>query len=156
MNRNTKIAVGCGGGGCIGLILLVSLFGALIVTGIIPAPGLWDPGSSRNRNYNFNANRNSNYNSNLNSNSNTSNSSSTMSDDDKHRLLLAASLAQDSEMMQKVMRKLGFVTDTGGVSDDYADFIREHAVWAIRNGEFIKSVNSPEKARAYINAHIDD
>jgi hypothetical protein len=58
--------------------------------------------------------------------------------------------------MQRVIRKLGFITDTGGVSDDYAQFIREHAAWAIRNREFINSVNSPEKARAYINAHIDD
>lgn len=155
MTKNTIIALGCGGGGCLGLILLVILFAVLVVSGVIRAPGLYNPDRSSNDNYNYN--RNSNYNSNLNSNSNstTSSSSSTMSDDDKHRLLLAASLAQDSEMMQRVLRKLGFVTDSG-VSDDYAEFIREHAVWAIRNREFIRSVNSPELARTYINEHIDD
>jgi hypothetical protein len=157
MTRNTKIALGCGGGGCLGLIFLVILFVVLVVTGVIKAPGLYNP--DRSSNYNRNSNYNSNLNTNLandNSNSNSSNSSSTMSDDDKHRLLLAASLAQDSELMQRVIRKLGFITASGGVSDDYAEFIREHAVWAIRNREFIQSVNTPELARAYINAHIDD
>ena len=162
MNRNTKIALGCGGGGCFGLILLVILFVILVVTGVIKAPGLYNP--DRSSNYNYNTNRNSNYNSNLNSNengnsntnTNTSSSSSTLSDDDKHRLLLAASLANDTEMMQKVIRKLGFITASGTVSDDYAEFIKEHAAWAIRNRDFIASVNSPEKARAYIDAHIDD
>jgi hypothetical protein len=157
MTRNTKIALGCGGGGCLGLIFLVILFAVLVVTGVIKAPGLYNPDRSSNDNYNYN--RNSNYNSNLNRNSNsntTSSSSSTMSDDAKHRLLLAASQAQDSELMQKVIRKLGFVTDSGGVSDDYAEFIREHAAWAIRNREFIQSVSTPELARAYINEHLDD
>ena len=139
------------------MIFLVILFVVLVVTGVIKAPGLYNP--DRSSNYNRNSNYNSNLNTNLandNSNSNSSNSSSTMSDDDKHRLLLAASLAQDSELMQRVIRKLGFITASGGVSDDYAEFIREHAVWAIRNREFIQSVNTPELARAYINAHIDD
>jgi hypothetical protein len=155
MTRNTKIALGCGGGGCLGLILLVILSAVLIVTGVIKAPGIYSP---PDRNSNDNYNRNSNYNSNLNrnSNSNTSTSSSTMSDDAKHRLLLAASLAQDTEMMKKVMRKIGFVTDAGGVSEDYAQFVREHAVWAMRNREFIKSVSTPELARAYVNEHLDD
>jgi hypothetical protein len=149
-----KIALGCGGGGCLGLILLVIIFAVLVVSGVIKAPGLYSYGSNSNSDYN----RNSNFNSstNLNSNSNSSSSSSTMSEDDKHRLLLAASFANDPELMQKVIRKIGFITDTGAVSDDYAQFIREHAPWAIRNREFINSVNSPEKARAYINAHIDD
>ena len=69
--------------------------------------------------------------------------------------LLAASLANDPEMMQRVIRKLGFVTSSG-VSPDYGQFIQEHAEWAHRNQEFINSVNSEEKARAYLNAHIDD
>lgn len=153
MTRNTKIALGCGGGGCLGLILLVILVGVLIVAGIIKAPGIYDPGPDSN--YNHNYNRPSNYNSNLNrnSNSNTSTSPSTMSDDDKHKLLLAASATQDTELIQRVLRKLGFFNGTG---DDYAKFIQEHATWAIRNGDFYKTVNTPEKARAYVNAHIDD
>ncbi len=53
MNRNTKIALGCGGAGCLGLILLVILGVVLVVSGVVPAPGIYD------------ANRNSNYNSNV-------------------------------------------------------------------------------------------
>jgi hypothetical protein len=153
MTKNTKIALGCGGGGCLGLILLVILFAVLVVAGVIKAPGLYNPDRGSITNYNYN--RNSNYNSNLNrnANSNTSRSSSTMSDDDKHRLLLAASAANDPELMQRVIRKLGFFSGTG---DDYAKFIQEHATWAIRNREFYGTVNTPEKARAYVNAHIDD
>jgi hypothetical protein len=153
MTRNTKIALGCGGGGCLGLILLVIVCAVLVVTGVVRAPGLYNPGPNRNYNSNYNTNSNSNSNDNLNANS--PGSSSAMSDDDKHKLLMAASFANDSEMMQRVIRKLGFVTDAG-ISPGYAQFLQEHAEWAHRNQEFINSVNTPEKAMAYLNAHIDD
>ncbi len=38
----------------------------------------------------------------------------------------------------------------------YEQFIKEHFAWAMKNLEFIQSVNTPEKARAYVDAHIDD
>jgi hypothetical protein len=159
MTRNAKIALGCGGGGCLGLILLVVLVAVLIFTGVIKAPGIYSP-SDRNSHYNYNSNRNSNFNTNANTNDNSnsnssSDSSSTMSDDDKHKLLMAASFASDPVMMQRVMRKLGFITDSG-VAADYAQFLQEHAEWAHRNQAFINSVNTQESARAYLNAHIDD
>lgn len=155
MTRNTKIALGCGGAGCLGLIAVVIVAFVLGVAGYLTIPGV--SSYNRNSNYNLNTNGNSNINSNtnLNSNSNTSSSSSTMSDDDKHKLLQAAGMANDSEMMPKVLRKLGFITDTG-VSDDYAQFIKDHAEWAQRNIAFINSIRAPEAARAYVNAHIDD
>ena len=158
MTKNLKIALGCGGAGCLGLILLVIVGAVLIVTGVVRAPGLYDPNRNSNININVNSNSNSNTNTNTNDNlnSNSNSSSSSMSDDAKHRLLLAASLANDTEMMQKVIRKLGFITDAGRVSDDYPQFIKDHAAWAIRNQEFVRSVNSPELARAYVNEHIDD
>jgi hypothetical protein len=155
MNRNAKIALGCGGGGCLGLILLVVVFGVLVVTGVIKAPGLYAYNSNSNYNYNYNQNSNFNSNTNLNSNSNTSNSSSTMSDDDKHKLLQAAGRANDSELLQKALRKMGFITDTG-VSGDYAQFLEDHAAWGRRNAAFVRSVNSPAAARAYVNEHLND
>jgi hypothetical protein len=134
----------------------------LIVTGVVKAPGIYSPNSNSNdnSNYNYNSNSNnsnsgSNTNDNLNTNSDSSSSSSSMSEDDKHRLLLAASLANDTEMMSRVMRKLGFVTEAG-VSPNYAQFLQEHAEWAHQNQDFINSVNTPDKALAYLNAHIDD
>lgn len=151
MNRNQKIALGCGGGGCLGLILLVIVCAVLIVSGVVRAPGIYNP--DRNSNDNANYNRNSNVNENLNSNSSTS--SSSMSDDDKHKLFQAAGMTKDNELIQRVLRKLGFLTATG-VSDDYQKFVKDHFAWAIKNIKFVQSVNSAEKARAYVDEHIND
>lgn len=161
MNKNQKIAIGCGAAGCLGLILLVIVCVVLVVTGIVPAPGLYD--ANRNSNYNFNSNRNSNYNSNLdsntnddsNSNSSSSSSSSTMSNDDKHKLFQAAGMTKDSELIQRVLRKLGFLSDSG-MSDDYQQFVKDHFGWAMKNLKFVQSVNTAEKARAYVDEHIED
>jgi hypothetical protein len=116
------------------------------------------PGGSSNRNENFNANRNSNSNSNVNenSNSNSSPSSSSLSDDDKHKLFQAAGMTRDNDLIQKVLRKLGFLTATNTVSDDYAPFVKGHMEWATKNYRFVQSVNTVEKARAYVDEHIND
>jgi len=155
MTKNQKIALGCGGGGCLGLILLVILGAVLIVTGVIKAPGIYSPNSNSNININLNHNSNSNSNTNTNdnSNSNSSSSSSSMSDDDKHKLFQAAGITKDNDLILKVIRKLGFGNGTGS---DYSDFVKGHFAWAMKNIEFIQSVNTPDKARAYVDAHIDD
>ena len=160
MNKNAKIALGCGGAGCLGLILVVIVVAVLIVTGVVKAPGIYSPNS--NSNYNYNSNRNSNFNSNTNSNTNlnsnsnsdsdSSSSSLSMSEDDKHKLFQAAGITQDSPLILRVLSKIGFPNGSG----DYAQFIKDHAGWARDNVSFIQSVMTPEKARAYVDAHIDD
>lgn len=162
MNRNQKIAVGCGVAGCLGLILIVIVIVLLVVLGYVAIPGR----SSSNRNYNFNSNGNSNDNantntdsnsdSNSNANSDTTSSSSSLSDDDKHKLFQAAGITQDSALIQRVLRKLGFLTASGGISSDYEQFVKDHSSWALRNLSFVRSVLTPEKGRAYVEAHIDD
>jgi hypothetical protein len=154
MTRNQKIALGCGVTGCLGLILIVVVVIVLAAAGILALPGLGAPNSNDNSNINSSSNANDS-NSNENSDSNSSTSRSTMSDDDKHKLMQAAGITKDSALMQKVLRKLGFITDTG-ISADYPQFIKEHVTWASKNYEFIRSVNSPETARAYVDAHIND
>jgi hypothetical protein len=155
MDRNQKIAIGCGGAGCLGLIALVVICVVLFSTGYITMPG-----SSSNRNENFNAtNRNSNSSSNSNTNENSnsnSSSSSSLSDDDKHKLFQAAGMTRDNEIIQKVLHKLGFLTAQNTVSDDYAPFVKGHMDWATKNYGFIQSVNTAEKARAYVDAHMND
>jgi len=153
MTKNTKIALGCGGAGCLGLILAVILGAVLIGAGYIKAPGIYNA-SSNNRNYNFNynSNRNSNYNTN-DSNTNSSSSSSSMSDDDKHKLFQAAGATKDNQLILRVLDKIGFPNGTGA---GYADFMKEHIPWAMRNLEFMESVNTAAKGRAYVEAHIDD
>jgi hypothetical protein len=160
MTRNQKIALGCGGGGCLGLILLFILLGVLSTFGFLSLP--W---SSTNRNYNVNVNdnRNSNFNSNFNSNlnrnansnfnSDSSSSSSSMSSDDKHRLYQAAGMTKDSALMLRVINKIGL---GDGTSTSHEQFVKEHFAWAMNNMDFIQSVNTVETARAYVEEHIDD
>jgi hypothetical protein len=147
MTRNQKIAIGCGSLGCLGLIVL-------LVAGTVLYLNYGPSSSNYNRNYNANSSRNFNGNTNL--NSNTSTSSSSMANDDKHKLFQAAGMTKDNELIQAVIRKLGFITANGGLSDDYATFIKEHMRWALNNADFVRSVNTADKARAYVDAHIND
>jgi hypothetical protein len=156
MNRNQKIALGCGGGGCLGLILLVILGVVLIVTGVIKAPGLYSPSSNSNYNSNRNSNFNSSYNRNTNTNSNTSSSSSTMSEDGKHKLFQAAAASRDASLTRRVSEKLGLLKADGSPSEEYAPFFKDHISWIFKNTDFMQSINTPEKARAYVNEHIND
>lgn len=155
MTKNTKIALGCGGAGCLGLILIIIVGVVLVVTGVIKAPGIYSASRNSNYNYNYNSNRSSNLNSNanLNSNSNSSSSSSTMSNDDKHKLFQAAGATKDNPLILKVLAKIGFPNGTG---TGYAEFIKEHFPWAMKNLEFMQTVNTVEKGRAYVEAHLDD
>src|SRR5713101_8155217 len=157
MDRNQKIAIGCGAAGCLGLLAIVVVCVVLVMTGYISMPGR---GSRANENFNANTNSNSNSNSNSNANENTnsnsSSSSSSLSDDDKHKLFQAAGMTRDNELIQRVLHKLGFLTADNTVSDDYAPFVKGHMDWAKQNYRFIQSVMTPEKARAYVDAHIND
>jgi hypothetical protein len=160
MNRNQKIALGCGGAGCLGLIV-VAIAGGLVYYFMRSA--------ATNRNYNFNVstNRNSNLNDNsdlttnrnANDNSSNSNSSSSsassMSDDDKHKLYQAALIVGEQELLRRVSVKIGIMDDDYTPGDNYQQFVVEQVGWAIRNTEFTNSINTQEKARAYINAHMD-
>lgn len=155
MNKNQKIAIGCGVGGCLGLILIVIIFVVLGVLGYVALPGV------SSRNYNFNSNGNSNYNSNANtdsnsntnSNSDSSSSSPSMSDDDKHKLFQAAGITKDSPLILRVLTKIGYPNGTG---EGYQEFVKDHMAWAMKNLDFIRSTNTPEKGRAYVDAHIND
>ena len=160
MNRNQKIALGCGGAGCLGLIL-VTIVGCVIYYVYYNQNRRY---SASNRNYNFNINTNSNYNandnsdfnSNANANSNSSSSdSSSMSDDDKHKLYQAAGMTGDAELVRRVSVKIGLLNDDFTEGTKFQDFVKDHFAWAIRNTDFIQSVNTPEKARAYVNEHLD-
>lgn len=160
MNRNQKIALGCGGAGCLGLIV-VAIAGGLIYYFMNRAA------HNYNRNYNFNVSTNRNSNSNDNSdftnrNDNSSNanssssSASSVSEEDKHRLYHAAGMTGDSELVNRVNVKLGLLNEDFTPGDDYQKFVVAHVDWAIRNTDFINSINTAEKARAYVNAHMPD
>ena len=159
MNRNQKIALGCGGAGCLGLIVVV-IAGLLIYFLAYNSP-------RTNRNYNVSTNRNSNSNDNsdLSSNANddssdSSNSSSaeasSLSDDDKHKLYQAAGMTGDAELLRRVSIKIGLVEEDYTPRENYETFIGQHVEWTLRNTSFIQSISSPEKARAYVEANLPD
>ena len=148
MNRNQKIAAGCGGAGCLGLIF-VSIVGAVIY---YAWPAMMT--TSRNLNYNTNASQNSNTESPSDSDAETV--STTMSDDDRHKLFQAAGATRDTELIQRVLKKIGLMRADGTVTPENEQFAQAHFTWAVKNLKFITSVNTPEKARAYVEAHIDD
>jgi hypothetical protein len=156
MERNTKIAIGCGGAGCLGLIVIVIVCVILFSAGYIAMPG--NSNANSNENYNAtNKNSNSNSTSNLNENSNNSSSSSaSFSDDDRHKLFQAAGMTRDNALIQRVMHKIGLMTPDNDLSEDYASFVKEHFEWAKKNTAFVQSVLTPEKARAYVDEHLDN
>jgi hypothetical protein len=161
MTRNQKIALGCGGAGCLGMIVVV-VVGVLIYF-------FWQreryyATRNYNDNYNFNVRSNSNSNSNSDSNSNSNSdsndnrpsSSSSLSDDEKHKLYQAAGVSGDAELVRRVSIKIGLMGEDYTPSAEYESFIKNHFSWAVRNAEFIQSINDKEKAIAYVNEHIDD
>ena len=153
MNRNQKIALGCGGAGCLGLIVL-------LVVGVVVYWLYWKRSSvyTRDRNSSYNINRNSNSSASPDSSTNSSDDSpsSSMSDDDKHKLFQAAGAANDFALMQKVLTRIGLLKSDGSPSDDYAGFVRDHISWMLQNSDFSRTIDTPEKARAYVEEHIDD
>jgi cytoskeletal protein RodZ len=160
MERNVKIALGCGGAGCLGLIVL-------LVAGVLLYYFMGVSGTTTNRNSNSNSNRSSraeatenrNDNSDANDNessSSESSSSSSMSEDARHRLFHAASATGDADIVRRVGVKIGILKSDNTPTEDNIDFVTEHVGWVFRNTDFIKSIDTPEKARAYVNAHIND
>jgi hypothetical protein len=150
MNRNQKIALGCGGAGCLGLIVLavIGIFGYLYMR---DSPRFAN--QNRNSNFNLNANLNDNSSNDNSSAADEDDASSSMSEDDKHKLFQAAGITRDSQLIMKVLKKIGFPSGTG---EGYEKFSQEHFEWALRNLEFMKTVDTPEKGRAYVEAHLDD
>jgi hypothetical protein len=172
MNRNQKIALGCGGAGCLGLIVVV-IAGVLIYFFMYRSPSR---STNRNFNYNVNVNSNSNRNSstNLNGNENSnenenenapstssnstssSSSASSVSNDEKHRLFQAASQSGDSELVRTVLVKVGLLHSDFTPAGDYSSFMNEHVKWGAENADFIMSIGDPAKAKAYVDEHLPE
>ena len=149
MNRNQKIALGCGGAGCLGLIVL-AIAGSLIYL-------FTRPPSHRTYNVNVSTNRNSNLASNANDNSSSSSTSvSSMSEDDKHKLYQAATMTGDTELLRRVEVKLGLMENDYTQGPTYQTFVVEHVSWSINNRNFIASLDTPDKARDYVNENFPD
>jgi hypothetical protein len=150
MNRNQKIALGCGGAGCLGLIVVV------VAAGLIYFFAYRQTQYRANRDYDSNVNLNTNSNSNSDSNLNSNPSDASMSDDDKHKLFYAATVTGDAELIRRVNVKLGLLNDDFTPGEKMQDFMLDHATWAFRNTEFIAEINNADKARTYINENLPE
>ena len=158
MTKNQKIALGCGGAGCLGLIV-VAVAGGLLWFFLMRTPTRsynFNTNSNTNRNSNVSTNRNSNSDNGDSNSSNSSSSSSSLSDDDKHKLYQAATMTADEATIRRVSVKLGLMNDDYTPGDDYAEFVKDHVVWAFSNTDFISSLNTKEKAVAYVNEHFPE
>ena len=153
MTRNQKIALGCGGAGCLGLIVVAIAGGLIYFFALRPAVD-----RAATRNYNFNINSNSNddsFNSDSSdSNSDSSSSASSLSDDDKHKLFHAATMTGETETITRVNVKLGLWKDDHTPGDDYQQFATEHAIWVFQNMDWVRSINTTEKAKAYVEENL--
>ncbi|HLA12998.1 MAG TPA: hypothetical protein VJ023_20620 [Pyrinomonadaceae bacterium] len=159
MNRNQKIALGCGGAGCLGLIV-VGIVG-VVIWAYTGGALLGNTNFNSSSNTNSNANRsrgNSNTDDLTSSDSNTSESttSTSMSDDDTHKLFQAAGMTKDSSLIQRVLKKIGMMNADGSTTGDYEQFVKDHFAWAMRNTQFVMEVNDEARARAYVSEHLDD
>ena len=145
MTRNQWIGAGCGGAGCLGLIVVVLAAGFLYWSYRRP-PAI--------DNVNSNSSQSEDH------NSNTTNSeprsSSSLSEDNRHKLFQAATTSQDNELLKKVSKKLGLLDADGTPGKTYSEFVKDHVVWIFQNTDWIREHDTPEKARAYVNEHIND
>jgi hypothetical protein len=62
----------------------------------------------------------------------------------------------DAELIRRVSIKIGLMNDDYTPGADYEEFVAKHVSWSISNTDFIQSINTPEKARAYVNEHFPD
>jgi hypothetical protein len=153
MTKNQKIALGCGGVGCLGL--LVVLVAGVALYFLFPrGSGLRNYNISTNRNSNSDSDSNLNANTNSNSNSDTNSSSSSLSNDERHRLYHAAFMTGDVELLRRVQVKLGLMDEDFTPGDDYLTFVQEHVSWVARNSEWVQTINTKEKALTYVNEHF--
>jgi hypothetical protein len=79
-----------------------------------------------------------------------------MSDDNRHKLFQAASATHDNQLEKKVNMKLGLLDADGTPGKRYAEFVKDHIVWIFKNTDWISEYNTAEKARAYVDEHIND
>jgi len=83
-----------------------------------------------------------------------------LSEDEKHRLYAAALAASespvDSEIFKRVCRQIEIFDATAKPNDRYMAFVSAHLDWATKaqTEEFRSQINTPEKARQYINQHL--
>ena len=83
-----------------------------------------------------------------------------LSEDEKHRLYAAALAASespvDSEIFKRVCRHIEIFDAAAKPNDKYMQFVGAHVDWAtmVQSEQFRSQIDTPEKARQYINQRL--
>jgi len=80
--------------------------------------------------------------------------SADMTEDEKYRLFYAATKTNDSSLQQRAAKKIGIIDANGRPTSSYKSFLAGSISWAFKDTDFISSIDTPEKARAYVLAHL--
>ena len=92
---------------------------------------------------------------NSNSNSSPRPTSSDMTDEEKYRLFYAATKTEDKFLQSEAAKKIGIIDASGQPTASYKTFVTNATSWAMNDVDFIRTVDTPAKARAYVNSHMD-
>jgi hypothetical protein len=83
-----------------------------------------------------------------------------LAEDEKHRLYTAALVESesplDSELFQKVCKRIGIFDANGKANENYMAFVTAHVDWGMRleTKQFRREIETREKAREYISKHL--
>jgi hypothetical protein len=81
-------------------------------------------------------------------------SAANMSDDDKYKLIVAASKTGDQALMADVAKKTGLVNSDGSPSEESKKFTQGAFEWGMKNSAWLKEIDTPEKAKEYVKSHL--
>ncbi len=82
-------------------------------------------------------------------------STTSMTDEEKYRLFYAATKTDDKFLQSEAAKKIGIIDAADKPTAFYQKFVAGSVTWAMNDTSFIKSVDTPEKARAYVNSHMN-
>jgi TonB family protein len=135
-----------------GAAVLIVLIGGVGLAGLL----YYFSTSRSSTDYNYNSPSNlSQSNSSL-SNTNVSPNNSTltaeMTEDEKYRLFYAASKVNESALTMKVSKRIGIIDESNKPTEYYKTFTAGMFKWAMRDADFVKRIDTKQKAIDYINS----
>lgn len=77
-----------------------------------------------------------------------------IANDDANLLYFAAAAAGDPALMRRAWLQLKLVDSAGTPTPLMAEFIRAHQEWQTQRGQLAYGLMTPDKARAYLEAHL--
>lgn len=77
-----------------------------------------------------------------------------IADDASNMLFFAGALAGDPALLRRAWQQLQLADAAGSPTPRMTEFIRAHQEWVKVKGNLAQSINTPAKARAYLDANL--